>query len=210
MTGRKTKGRGGARNSAFRQSRYLTERQCRLLIDASDRAIDAGLPFNRFITILWQRCGVDAVNNAAATGAFIKRVTDWLRSNGYPLAWAWVQENSRNNGAHVHILMHVPPQLDPLFRTKPLQWVKNIVPGHYVAGVMQSQRIRGAGSRTVVTPLHEANLQRRLQYMLKGCDRATGAKLGLPRCGEASLITGKRLGVWQRRRTLRSAKALLA
>ncbi|GGE21442.1 hypothetical protein GCM10011529_30090 [Polymorphobacter glacialis] len=172
-----------------------------MLIDASHRAKAAGLPFNRFITILWQLGGADASCNARLTGAFIKRIADWLRLNGYRLAWSWVQENSRKNGAHVHILLHMPAELDPLFRTKPLEWAKALLPGQYVAGVMQCQRIHGAGAQPGVSPLHEANLKRKLKYMLKGCDHATGASLGLPRRGEASIVIGKRLGVWQRRRT---------
>ena len=199
MTDSRTLGRGGARNSAVRQSCHLKAHQCRSLIDAANRATDAGLPFNRFITILWQRGGIDAVKNATLTGAFIKRVADWLRPNSHPLAWAWVQENSRKNGAHVHIVLHVPPALDALFRTKPLKWVKAMLPSRYVAGVIQCQRIRGAGRSADVSPLHAANLHRRLAYMLKGCDRATGLSLRLPRFGDASITFGKRLGVWQRR-----------
>lgn len=202
--------RGGARNRADRQSRHLTRHQCDKLRDAAERALAAGLPFNRFITILWQRGGVDAANNAAATGAFIKRAADWLDHHGGRLAWAWVQENSRNNGAHVHILLHVPPTLDPLFRVMPSRWAKAILPGPCLPGTVQTQRVRGAQSLATMPALYCANLDRKLGYMQKGALPAVGAALGLARHGEASLVTGKRLGVWQRRRAPPAGKGQVA
>lgn len=196
--------RGGARNRADRQSCHLTRHQCDKLLDAADRAIAAGLPFNRYITILWQRAGVDAANNATVTGAFIKRAADWLHHHGGRLAWAWVQESSRKNGAHVHILLHVPPALDPLFRVMPSRWVKAILPGPCPPGTVETQRVRGAQSVAIMPALYRANLDRKLDYMLKAAWPAVGALLGLARHGEASIVTGKRLGVWQRNRPLTS------
>ncbi len=140
-------GRGGARNWADRQSWHLTAHDCQKLLAADQRAMAAGLPFNRYITLAFGKGGIDPADNAKATGAFIKLVADWLRPHGYLLAWAWVQEYSRKNGAHVHMVLHVPPALDPLFRVMPLRWAKGLLPGRYVAGVVEVQRIRGARPR---------------------------------------------------------------
>ena len=191
--------RGGARNSAQRRSWHLTADQCEQLFKAADDAFAAGLPFNRFITVLWQRGGIDPADNAKATGAFTKRAADWLRPHGYRLAWAWVQEASRKNGAHVHILLHVPPALDPLFRALPLRWAKAIMPGRYVAGIVQCQRIAGARTIADNPAYYRANLARKLRYMLKAATPVAGAQYGLVRCNEASEVIGKRLGTWQRR-----------
>lgn len=198
MQRKRTLQRGGAHNRADRQSWHLTEQQCRQLIDAVNRAEAAGLPFNRYITILWERAGTHSTLNARITGAFIKRAADWLRPYGYRLAWAWVQENSVRNGAHVHMLLHVPPELDPLFRVMPLRWVKLALPGSYKRGTIETQRIAGANALPVSTVFYRANRDRKVGYMLKGCTATVGASLGLSRRGEASFITGKRLGVWQR------------
>lgn len=198
MKAKRSLARGGARNRADRQSHHLTRRQCLQLIEAAERAEAAAQPFNRFITILWQRGGMDAAMNVRATGAFIKLAADWMRPRGHRLAWAWVQESSRKNGAHVHILLHVPPRLDPLFRVMPLRWVKGLLPGRYAAGTIDTQRIAGAQCIATAPALYRANIDRKLKYMLKGATAAVGANLGLVRLGEASTVIGKRLGVWQR------------
>ena len=54
--------------------------------------------------------------------------SDWARRHGFKLRWAWVQEWGSFNGAHVHILLHVPPYLDPIFRPMPLRWAKRLLP----------------------------------------------------------------------------------
>lgn len=96
-------GHGGARNSRGRISHQLSERQCRDLLQAVETAAAIGQPFNRWITITWERNGIDARDNAGATGHFRKLASDWLRAQGRRLVWAWVQEWSERNGAHVHI-----------------------------------------------------------------------------------------------------------
>ena len=64
--------RGGARNRADRKSWHLTEAKCRCLIEAAGIAWAAGTPFNRFATLAFGKCGIDAPDCVAATGDWIK------------------------------------------------------------------------------------------------------------------------------------------
>jgi hypothetical protein len=167
-------------------------------MDAADRAIAAGMPFNRFVTILWERGGLPPQSIAALNGAFVKLLADWLRARGYRLAWVWVQEASKANNGHVHLLFHVPAQLDPLFRVMPFHWVKGLLGRKpYSRGILQTQRIVGASALPLSEALYRKELRRKIKYVLKGCDHATGRTLKLPRFGEGGWVYGKRSGVWQ-------------
>lgn len=190
--------RGGARNRADRISHTLTEAQCFALIDAAERALEVGRPFNRFVTILWERGGIASGENAGTTGRFVKLASDWARRRGYRLPWAWVQEHGPVNGAHVHMLLHVPPDLDPLFRPMPLRWVKHLLPGRYVPSVLQCQKIAGGRYYSATPDLYRMNLERKLEYMLKASSGEIAARFTgrwLPR---GCIVQGKRAGVWQR------------
>ena len=113
-------GWGGARNRADRVSESLSLSQARNIIEAAQYAAAIGLPFNRHVTIHWERAGVSDNRAAAATGRFLKLAGDWVaKRNSHSknnqlkskrpvrIAWAWVRENGDGKGSHVHILMHV-------------------------------------------------------------------------------------------------------
>lgn len=194
--------RGGAHNRADRASSQLTERQCRQLIEATWKAKAAGQPFNRFITLLWERGGIDGRDNAKLTGRFIKLASDWARQHGYRLKWAWVQEWGSFNGAHVHILLHVPPMFDPIFRPMPLRWAKGLLPAAYVTGVVECQKLIYAAN----THAREAEVLGKVHYMLKCAPAAFESKLGMVgrgyvEWGKSCIVTGKRLARWQERAT---------
>lgn len=190
--------RGGSRNRADRPSDQLSERQCRDLIDAAEKAEALGQPFNRFMTLLWERGGIDSRDNANVTGRFIKLASDWARQRGYKLNWAWVQEWGRHNRAHVHILLYVPPLFDPIFRPMPLRWTKRLLPDAYVTGVLECQKL---GFRTN-TPAREAEVMGKVHYMLKCAPAALEIKLdmvarGYCQWGQGCVTFGKRAGIWQ-------------
>lgn len=203
MSKRKAKGgrllqRGGSRLRADRSSAQLTERQCWQLIEATWKAEAAGQPFNRFITLLWERGGIDGRDNANLTGRFIKLASDWARQHGYRLKWAWVQEWGSFNGAHVHILLHVPPLFDPIFRPMPLRWAKRLLPAAYVTGVVECQKVVYAAN----TRAREAEVLGKVHYMLKCAPVAFESKLGMVgrgyvEWGKSCIVTGKRLARWQ-------------
>lgn len=192
--------KGGARNRSDRISTQLTERQCRQLIDAAWQAEAIGQPFNRFATLLWERGGIDGRDNAIMTGKFIKLVGDWAGRHGYKLNWAWVQEWGSVNGAHVHILLHVPPDLNSIFRKMPLRWTKQLLPAAYIDDVLECQKLNYAAN----TRAREAEVLGKVHYMLKCAPAALESKLGMVGWGHADwgqscIVTGKRLARWQRR-----------
>jgi hypothetical protein len=193
---------GGPRNSKDRASEHLTASQCQMLIDASMTAWTMGRPFNRFITGAWQVGGVEACDSVTATGAFISLAREWLRERGHPMPWVWVQEFGRIKGAHCHILLHVPPDICPLFRGKPRQWARKVIGGHYVSGVIDSRRFQFSYSTQLFPDAYRAELLGRLHYMLKCAPAALESDLGMIGAstapwGQAGLVQGKRAAAWQ-------------
>jgi len=191
---------GGANNHADRQSLQLSEAQCRLQLQALEASLVAGTPPNRFVTALWERGGIGPKDSVRATGQFIALARDWCRARGHNLPWQWTQEWGEVNGAHCHILLHVPPELDPLWRPMPMRWAKHILGGHYVADVMRCDRV--PYSAHPASDAYLAALYGKLHYMLKCAPTELEGKLdmtgrGHKPWGQSSLVYGKRAGVWQ-------------
>ncbi len=201
-TAQSRNGHGGARNSRGRTSYQLSERQCRDLLQAVKTAAAIGQPFNRWVTITWERNGIDPRDNAGATGHFRKLASDWLRSQGHRLVWAWVQEWSERNGAHVHMLLHVPPALAPLFSRMPNRWVKTVLGRAGIARTLRTEKLatgEGVGSDPAG---YRALVTGKAHYMLKCAPAALEAKLdmlgrGPKPWGRECAVFGKRLGIWQ-------------
>ena len=195
--------RGGARNSAERASWQLTEWQCRNLIGHSLAAWHAGQPLNRFVTLAWGKSGIDGSSSTRATGEFIKRARDWIRAHDYSMPWVWVQERGNTFGQHAHLLLHVPPELDDLFRPMPLRWAKSITAGRYSKGTLESQKLDAARSAEANPMFYEAQLMGKVHYMLKCAPEPLEAKLGMvgkghKPWGQASRVVGRRASHWQR------------
>ncbi len=187
--------RGGKRLDGERVTAQLKPAQCHNLIDATMRAWDACQPFNRWITLLWERGGIAARDNVKATGRFVKLASDWARQHGYRLIWAWVQEWGPVNLAHVHLLLYVPPELNWQFQNMPLRWVKQILPGQYVTGVLESHR----PDKTLG---HWRWLLGKVHYMLKCAPAELEGQLGMTGLGpkpwgQRCQTYGRRLSVWQ-------------
>ncbi|MFA7585764.1 MAG: hypothetical protein WCY11_06140 [Novosphingobium sp.] len=192
--------RGGSRIRRDRESWQLTARDCRKLIDASRAAWFARMPMNRFITISWGLGGIDARHSVTQTGRFVRLAREWVQARGHPMPWAWVQEAGPRLGAHCHMLLHVPHEYEPLFRTMPLRWAKSLAAGRYVAGMIESQRLPAAHSSNA--GLYEAQLMGKLHYMLKCAPAAMENELNMmpwrrKPWGQSCLVHGKRAGVWQ-------------
>lgn len=196
--------RGGARNRADRISWQLTERDCHKLLDRSFDAWAAGMPLNRFITLAWGMAGIDAKASVWITGQFIKMARDWMRFHGHPMPWVWVQECGDTFGQHAHILLHVPPELDLLFRTMPRRWSKSLLGGTYVAKTCKSERLAPAYASEANPALYEAVLLGKLHYMMKCAPQPLEYALGMrgwghKPWGQLTRVVGKRAAVWQRR-----------
>lgn len=194
--------RGGAHNKRDRTSWQLSGHDCRKVIGACQAAWAAGTPMSRFITLAWGKASIDAGESVKATGAFIKLAREWVSARGYPMPWAWVQERGNCFGQHAHILLHIPQELEPLFRVMPRRWVKHILGGHYVAKTLNCQRLAPAYSSSINPRLYEAVLSGKLHYMLKAAPLALESKLnmtdrGHKPWGQSCLVIGKRAAVWQ-------------
>lgn len=193
---------GGARRQRHTVSNQLSEKQCRDLIDAAMIAWASGFPFNRFITLLWERSAIDARHNHETTGRFMKLASDWARRHGYRLVWAWVQEYGSKTGAHVHLVLYVPPELDPLFKVMPTKWAKLCLAGRYVSGTVESQKIQFAHISGDNPEAYEAALMGKVHYMLKCAPAALEGKLGMTGrgykpWGQSCATFGKRAAIWQ-------------
>lgn len=168
----------------------------------SSAAWAAGRPMNRYITIAWGKSGVVAKDSVQATGQFVKRARDWLGGHGCAMPWCWVQEYGDTFGQHCHLLLHVDPAIDELFRPMPLRWVKAILPGPYVAQTLQCQKLAAARSADRQPEAYHAQIMGKLHYMLKTASEALEAPLGMvgwghKDWGQSCPVYGKRAAVWQ-------------
>jgi hypothetical protein len=160
---------------------------------------------NRFITIAWGKSSVAAQDSVKATGAFVKSARDWLGNHGFAMPWCWVQEHGDIFGQHCHLLLHVDPSMDDLFRPMPLRWVKTILLGAYEPKTLQCQKLATARSAKYHTQAYHAELTGKLHYMLKTAPAHLEAPLGMSGWGHKSWgqtcpVYGKRAAVFQRRR----------
>ena len=197
MTRQRT-GRGGSRNRRGRSSEALSEPAVRGIIAAAEFAPAIGLPLNRFTTIHWQKAGV--TDGLAATGRFLKLARDWLRLQGGGFAFVWVREGGPAKGEHVHILLHLPPDLAPGFRRCVRGWLK-ACGASWRRGVMYSRPVgrslRHALGGDLYTESYRDHLAAGLGYILKGATAEARKRIGLLRAEAGGLVLGKRSGFSQ-------------
>jgi hypothetical protein len=191
--------RGGDRSKAT--SDCLTRQHVLTIIGAAQEAMDIGLAFNLFVSIHWSRAGLTDAQAAKANGSLIKLASDWMRSHGGWLPWAWVRENSTSGddkGSHLHLLLHCPAGL-PLARQL-RRWLRRITGRPYRARVILTERIGGTMSCHRTSPdLYRENLQTVVGYMLKGAPQSVLNELHIDRIHDPQgRITGKRAARWQR------------
>lgn len=208
VAGQRLLERGGKRRKPNISTSQLSERQCRNIIAATYASIAIGQPFNRFITLLWERSGIDARDNAAATARFVKLVSQWARRRGYRLNWLWVQEWGRINGAHVHLLLHVPPELDDWFGPLPKKWSALCLPKNkYVRKAVDTRKLYPPESRELAVGAYEARLWGKVHYMLKCAPEDLERELGMvgrgqEPWGQSGITFCMRAGIWQGWRTV--------
>ena len=193
---------GGARNSASRVSDYINPVKAVELVEAAQRAMAIGLPFNRHLTVHWGKAGLSDSDAAFATGRMIKLIRDWVRKNGGKIAYAWVRENGADKGTHSHILLHVPQGLTLVFTRR---WYRLATgwQGRVPKRALKSVCIGGTASSAVSgSEWYTANLSRLLGYVLKGGEARTVRALGLTEHSEGGSIIGKRTAISQNLRFL--------
>jgi hypothetical protein len=140
--------------------------------------------------------GIADGSAAHATRRYLKLLGDCVRSRGLRIAWAFVRENDDGDGrkgSHVHILAHVPAgvQLSTMHR----RWGALLAGGRYVGRSIDTRRIGGTVNAWRTSPgAYAANLERTLEYCLKGSSAAAATALGRSRHNEGGSVIGKRLG----------------
>lgn len=188
-------GRGGARNRADRVTTVLCESDAGKLLEAKERALRIGLPFNRFSTVHWEAAGV--TDGLTATGRLLKLMGDWLRSRGRQAAFVWVREDGHGKGAHVHILLHLPPDLIDAFNRRQRGWLA-ACGTRWRKGVLKTRSIGRTYQQALGGGLdYLANLAETVDYVLKGADHRTRERFGIRRCEDGGAVVGKRCGVSQ-------------
>jgi hypothetical protein len=187
-------GWGGARNRADRVSNSLTLAKAQAIIGGAYQARKIGLPFNRFVTVHFERAGLTDADGATAIGRIMKLATDWTRKQGQVISYAWVRENDTGDGSkgsHVHILCHCPDGL-PIGRMWQ-RWLRNVSGRPYRAKAIKCERIGGRINAHATTPAgYSQNLDRVLAYICKGVASVDAIALGLPRHEAGGRIIGKR------------------
>jgi hypothetical protein len=191
--------RGGKRERKGRITYTLTAKQCADIINAVFDAHARELPFNRFVTVHWERAGRKPDQGATATQAFIKSIRDWLHAQGLPFAYIWVRENDFGDGTkgdHVHILLHLPKgkTLGRLQR----RWLKSITGKPYEKGAILTRVIAGHSQAALNAPEHYwVNVCTLAEYVLKGGTKRDLEALGLEGCrwGEGGRVMGQRCGM---------------
>jgi hypothetical protein len=187
---------GGARNSKNRISDVLTMTKAQATIAAAYQALKIGLPFNRFVTIHFDRAGIADAQAADAIGDMMKLATDWMRKREHVIAYAWLRENDTGDGSkgsHVHILCHCPDAL-PIGRMWQ-RWLRNVSGRPYRAKSIKSERIGGTVNAYANMPaVYLQNLDGVLAYVCKGVSPADAATLGFTKQEAGGWIIGKRTG----------------
>lgn len=190
--------RGGAHNSAARQSHALTAAQIGNLRAAERHAVRVGLPFTRMITIHWEAAGVPLEGMAKATGRFLDLMSKALSRHGSSTAWLWVHENGEMKGGHCHLLVHIPAQLAATITRLQRRWLRRITGRPYKRRVIRSKPIGGRlGVEATCPEQHAVNLDAALGYVLKGASSYVAELLGLSRLEPGGLVIGKRCGTSQ-------------
>lgn len=198
-------GWGGARNRSDRVTFNLSPGQVELLIAATEFALFIGAPFNRWITIHWQKAGLTDELAAGAVTAFLKRAGDAVRYWGGTFAAAWAREDGFDRkgepkGSHVHILAHVSAGLLGRFKRAQMGWLKalRLSPRHN-GGTIEGKPIMGSLATVgQSSDLYAVNLWTVAGYTVKGADQAVLDRAGIDRQHVAGgTITGKRAGTTQ-------------
>ena len=103
-----------------------------------------------------------ATFTATTFKAGLKRMCQWLRDNGLPIAWVYTHENPQDEKPNTHLLVHVPPRLRRAFKAKVSDWFQALDGGVLAEPRNDAQR-RRQGKTT------------RLQYMAKGGQVSPGS-----------------------------------
>jgi len=182
--------RGGRRSTALRLS------EVRNIIAAGEFTAEEHRPLNRHTTIHFEAAQI--ADPVRAIGQYLKLAGDWLRTQGAVFAYIWVREAGEKKGEHVHILMHVRPDLVSAFARRERGWRTRIGAARAL-GAFRSSAV-GRSYRHAVTGIqfgerYSDHLRQVIGYLLKGAERRAVDALGLRRVEPGGELWGKRSGM---------------
>ena len=170
-------------------------------------------PLNRHTTIHFEAAGID--QPVRAIGQYLKLAGDWLRTRGQPFAYIWVRESGDRKGEHVHILMHVPPQMAKQFARRERGWRKRIGARPALGAFRSTPVGRSYRHGEVGIQFGESycdHLNEIVAYLVKGAEPVAVKALGHVRAEPGGELWGKRTGTSEnigraaRSRSLRQRK----
>lgn len=176
-------------NSIQSESNVIQTSQMRELIDGADFAWRFDMPLTRSITFNLKHEGV---RPQEFISAFTKIAGDWLAIRSVPRAYEWVLECPRS--PNFHLLFHVPECFRDAFARKERPWLKQIGV-KWRKGILQSQKVGimpGKKNRKLSEAEYLVNLERALEYMMKGGNKKACDRLGIDHKFQG-VIRGKRI-----------------
>ena len=175
----------GGRRMRYRWRDQLKPWQVHMLHDADAVATQLGFPLNIFVTANYHGTFAGGAAMATTFRKAMKRMVQWLRDNGVPVAYVFVHENPNDAKPNTHILLHLPAsrRLRSIFRQRINGWFDALDGGVKVEARNDAGRLaKGIGTR--------------LQYMAKGADYLTCRRYrGYRAKGGQGPIPFKRAGV---------------
>ena len=165
-------------------STEITIAKAEALILAEAHADSTGRRLNRFVTIAFA-ANLCPMRTVEALGLYLKAASDWLNTQGVPLVCIWVIENPAHKDEHVHLLIHLPTELEKRFSELQRGWIAR-TGTRWGKGVVKSKCVYD--SRKARAGI--------VRYMLKGCDAEAAKDFRVVRTNEGA-IEGKRCGFSQ-------------
>jgi hypothetical protein len=170
--------------------------EVRNIIAAGEFTAAEHRPLNRHTTIHFEAAQI--ADPVRAIGQYLKLAGDWLRTQGAVFAYIWVREAGEKKGEHVHILMHVRPDLVSAFARRERGWRTRIGAARAL-GAFHSSAV-GRSYRHAVTGIqygerYSDHLGEVIGYLVKGAERRAVDALGLTRVEPGGELWGKRSGM---------------
>jgi hypothetical protein len=167
----------------------ITLRQARRLWRAKEFAATAGLPLNYALSLHLHAFVDDGRDDHADDGLaafrllqqFLNQARRWLKRKKCPLAAIWVREAEGSPKEHVHLALHLPPDLVAAFREMIPQWIPTTHP-----------------QASLLTPIRPPKgVNGWLAYMVKGGNGLVRAEYSVPKkySHDQGIILGKRTGI---------------
>lgn len=177
--------------------RHLSSIQGLNILEAARFAFCIGRPLNWFVTVHLHQAGVERPRPFVR--AFLKHFGDWHRkTTGLPPLYVSVLENPPDVGLHIHMVVHVDPNLKRRFRRVAHDWIMALG-ADPTSTALKICAVENSSVGSLVTSYLGAIDPRRgikglVGYCLKGCAPPFCLRFGLQAIPQG-LVNGKRCSV---------------